>query len=117
LGNVLPALDLAEIRELTFEEPDMERYPSLALTYKALSTGGTMPCVLNAANEVAVEAFLEEKILFTDISMVVSETMAEHRVIKGETIEEVISASEWARQRAKEIAENKMEIKNGEYKT
>lgn len=115
-GNILPALDLAEVGELTFEEPDMERYPSLALTYKALRAGGTMPCVLNAANEVAVDAFLDENILFTDISMVVSETMAEHRVIRGETIEEVISASDWARKRAKEIVENKMEIKNGEYK-
>lgn len=115
-GNILPSLDLAAIRELTFEEPDMERYPSLALTYNALRAGGTMPCVLNAANEVAVDAFLDENILFTDISMVVSETMAEHRVIRGETIEEVISASEWARKRAKEIVENKMEIKNGEYK-
>ncbi|MBI5663727.1 MAG: 1-deoxy-D-xylulose-5-phosphate reductoisomerase [Nitrospirae bacterium] len=105
-GNVLPALNLAEIGELTFEEPDMERYPSLALTYKALRAGGTMPCVLNAANEIAVEAFLDGKILFTDISRIVSDTMSEHTVARGETIEEVISVSEWAKQRAKEIVEN-----------
>jgi len=105
-GNILPALNLAEIGELTFEEPDMERYPSLALIYEALRTGGTMPCVLNAANEIAVEAFLEEKILFTDISQVVSDTMAEHAVVRGETIEEVISASGWGRQKAAEIVEH-----------
>ncbi len=75
-----------------------------------------MPCVLNAANEIAVKAFLDEKILFTDISRVVSDTMAEHMVIKGETIEEVISASEWAKQRAKEIVENKKRKLNGENK-
>lgn len=105
-GNILPALNLAEIGELTFEEPDMERYPSLALIYEALRKGGTMPCVLNAANEIAVEAFLEEKILFTDISQVVSDTMAEHAVVRGETIEEVISASGWGRQKAAEIVEH-----------
>ncbi|RJR17493.1 MAG: 1-deoxy-D-xylulose-5-phosphate reductoisomerase [Nitrospiraceae bacterium] len=115
-GNILQSLDLARIGELTFEDPDVDRYPSLALTYKALRAGGTMPCVLNAANEVAVDSFLDGKILFTDISLLVSETMAEHRVISGDTIEEVISASEWARQRANEIVENKTGILNGERK-
>lgn len=101
--NVLPSLDLASIRELTFEEPDPERYPSLALTYKALRSGGTMPCVLNAANEVAVEAFLNEEIVFTEIFRVVSDTMAEHGVLRGETIQEVIRASDWAKKRAAEF--------------
>ncbi|MEW6599566.1 MAG: 1-deoxy-D-xylulose-5-phosphate reductoisomerase [Nitrospirota bacterium] len=107
VGNVLPSLDLAQIGELTFEEPDTERYPSLALTYKALRAGGTMPCVLNAANEVAVEAFLDEKILFTDITRIVSDTMDEHSVNSGETIEEVMAASEWAGRRTREIVANK----------
>ena len=107
-GNVLPPLNLAEIGELTFEEPDMEKYPSLALTYEALRAGGTMPCVLNAANEIAVEAFLNGKISFTDISRVVSDTMKEHRVMKGETIGEVIEASGWAKQKAGELVDNKI---------
>jgi 1-deoxy-D-xylulose-5-phosphate reductoisomerase len=102
-GNVLPSLDLAEIRELTFEEPDLKKYPSLVLTYNALRAGGTMPCVLNAANEVAVEAFLNERIPFTEISKIVSDTMAEHKVLAGETIEEVISVSNWAKLKAEEI--------------
>ncbi len=109
LGNVLPALDLAEVKELTFEEPDMKKYPSLSLTFDALRAGGTMPCVLNAANEIAVDAFLEEKIPFTGISSVVSDTMAEHEVLSGETIEEVINVSNWARQKTLEI----IDIRNG----
>ena len=105
LGKVLPTLDLAEIRELTFEGPDVKRFPSLAITYDALRAGGTMPCVLNAANEAAVEAFLDERIPFTDIFRVVSDTMAEHEVSDGETIQEVINVSEWAKEKAKEVIE------------
>ncbi len=104
-GNVLPSLNLAQIKELTFEEPDLKKYPSLGLTYDALNAGGTMPCVLNAANEIAVDAFLGEKISFSEIPRVVSETMAEHRVLKGESMEEILGASEWARQKAKEVIE------------
>jgi 1-deoxy-D-xylulose-5-phosphate reductoisomerase len=100
--NVLPVLDLAEIGELTFEKPDLENYPSLSLTYDALKIGGTMPCVLNAANEIAVEAFLEEKIPFTEITGIVGSTMDGHTVSEGSSIDEVMSASEWAKQRARE---------------
>jgi 1-deoxy-D-xylulose-5-phosphate reductoisomerase len=100
--NVLPVLDLAKIGELTFEEPDMEKYPSLNLTYDALKTGGTMPCVLNAANEIAVEAFLGEQIPFTEITAVVGSTMADHTVSEGGSIDEVVSVSEWAKRRARE---------------
>jgi 1-deoxy-D-xylulose-5-phosphate reductoisomerase len=105
LGNILPVLNLSEVKKLTFEEPDNEKYPSLSLTYDALRMGGTMPCVLNTANETAVEAFLNEKISFTEIPRVVSKTMAEHKVLKGESVEEVISVSNWARQKSEEIIE------------
>jgi 1-deoxy-D-xylulose-5-phosphate reductoisomerase len=101
--NVLQVLDLAKIGELTFEDPDMDKYPSLNLTYNALKTGGTMPCVLNAANEVAVEAFLDEKIPFTEITSIVDRTMADHDVSEGRSIDEVMSVSEWAKQRAGEF--------------
>ncbi len=103
LGDILPALDLAGIKKLTFEEPDRIKYPSLDLTYSALESGGTMPCVLNASNEVAVDAFLNEKISFTGIFRVVSGTMERHNVLKGDTIEEVTGASEWAKQKALEL--------------
>lgn len=101
--SVMPALSLADVAKLTFKKPDHEKYPSLSLTYDALKRGGTMPCVLNSSNEAAVEAFLNKKISFTAITRVVSKTMSEHSVLKGETIEEVLSASNWARQRAEEI--------------
>jgi 1-deoxy-D-xylulose-5-phosphate reductoisomerase len=102
-SDVLPMLNLAEVRELTFEEPDALRYPSLSLTYNAIRTGGTMPCVLNAANEVAVEAFLDKKITFTSIADVVSGTMAEHKAFNAVTIGETINASNWAKSKAAEI--------------
>jgi 1-deoxy-D-xylulose-5-phosphate reductoisomerase len=60
---------------------------------------------LNTANETAVEAFLNEKISFTEIPRVVSKTMAEHKVLKGESVEEVISVSNWARQKSEEVIE------------
>jgi 1-deoxy-D-xylulose-5-phosphate reductoisomerase len=109
LGGILPVLNLLEIKELTFEKPDVNKYPAITLTYDALKAGGTMPCVLNAANEAAVEAFLDEKISFTDISVVVSDTMAEHKILKGDTIEEVISVSAWARKKAEDIIKIKNE--------
>jgi 1-deoxy-D-xylulose-5-phosphate reductoisomerase len=66
------------VRDLTFEEPDLERFPSLALAYEAGRAGGTMPAVMNAANEVAVAAFLAGKIGFTAIPEIVSTVMHEH---------------------------------------
>lgn len=101
--GILPVLDLAEIGQLTFEEPDRKKYVSLDLTYDALKKGGTMPCVLNAANEVAVKAFLNEQIPFTGIPQVVSDTMLQHEVLKGDSIEEVLSASNWAKLKAEEL--------------
>lgn len=101
--GILPVLDLAEIGQLTFEEPDRKKYVSLDLTYDALKKGGTMPCVLNAANEVAVKAFLNEQIPFTGIPQVVSDTMLQHEVLKGDSIEEVLSASKWAKLKAEEL--------------
>jgi len=105
-AEVLPALNLSDVRELTFEAPDMKKHPSLSLSYDAIRTGGTMPCVLNAANEIAVEAFLDRRISFTSIPRVVSLTMAEHRVLMADTIEEIIKVSDWAKIKAVEIVEN-----------
>ncbi|MBL7049401.1 MAG: 1-deoxy-D-xylulose-5-phosphate reductoisomerase [Nitrospira sp.] len=93
-------LNLAEVGTLTFQEPDLLKYPALNITFDALRAGGTMPCVLNAANEVAVEAFLNNVISFRGISQLVSDTMAVHEVLPGDSIEEVIQASEWAKKRA-----------------
>ncbi len=105
--DVLPNLDLAEIHKLVFERPDHEKYPALSLTYDALKSGGTMPCVLNAANEVAVESFLNGEIPFTAIFMIVSDVMSEHNVLKGESIDEIMGASMWAQQCGRQLINQK----------
>jgi 1-deoxy-D-xylulose-5-phosphate reductoisomerase len=102
LANSLALLDLAQIGSLTFEAPDTERFPCLQYAIEALKTGGTMPTVLNAANEVAVEAFLCEEIRFTQIAEVIAETMAQHHptpLIPGE-LDNILAADSWARQKA-----------------
>jgi len=101
-----PPLDLGRIGRLTFEEPDMERFPGLRLGYEAARTGGTMPAVLNAANEVAVAAFLEGRIKFPDIPRVVAETMAAHAPRPLESLEQVLGVNRWARDFAAELVTN-----------
>jgi len=106
-SDVLPTLNLAEIHELVFEEIDHERYPSLSLAYNALRCGGTMPCVLNASNEVVVKSFLNGEVPFTAIPSVVSDVMSRHDVLKGDTIEEIIDVSIWAAEEAKTLIRDK----------
>ena len=75
LPSTFERLDFGKTTELTFEQPDMERFPNLQLAYQALTMGGNMPCVLNAANEVCVAAFLKEKIKFTEMSRLIERAM------------------------------------------
>jgi 1-deoxy-D-xylulose-5-phosphate reductoisomerase len=96
----LPALDLTRAGALEFHEPAHDRFPCLALAYRALRSGGTLPVVLNAANEVAVEAFLDSKLGFTAIPRVIQKTMDAHRVEPVSTIETVRQADRWAREQA-----------------
>lgn len=93
----LPSLDLASIGTLNFEAPDFQRFPLLTLAYDALKAGGTLPSVLNAANEVAVSAFLNERITFGNIEKIIKQTVDTHLPQKAETIDDVISADTWAR--------------------
>lgn len=93
-------LELATMGELTFEEPDMERFPCLELAYTALRAGGTMPAVLNAANEIAVQAFLDERIGLDEIARVNRAVMDEHEPAPADSLEAVTAADEWARGRA-----------------
>jgi len=99
----LPPLDLFAVGQLSFERPDLGRFPCLALAYDALKAGGTMPAVLNAANEVAVAAFLEGAIAFLDIPRVISRTMEAHRVQPLTSVDQVLAEDEAARRQAKEI--------------
>jgi 1-deoxy-D-xylulose-5-phosphate reductoisomerase len=93
----LPSLDLTRAGALEFLPPDRERFPCLQLAYDALAAGGTMPVALNAANEVAVDAFLAGKLAFPAIAQVIDETLAAHDVQPAESLEEVRRADQWAR--------------------
>ncbi len=96
----IPSLNLAKVKTLTFEEPDRRRFPCLGYAYAALKVGGTMPAVLNAANEEAVGAFLNRKIPFTAIHQVIRSTMKAHDVKPVYDIPDVMAADRWARERA-----------------
>jgi len=103
LEDASPALNLAQVGTLTFEEPDMDRFPCLAYAYDALKAGGSMPAVLSAANEVAVRYFLDERIGYNDIARVIKETMDGHTPSSIETVEDALKADLWARQEAERI--------------
>ena len=96
----LPSLDLTEIGKLTFCKPDHDRFPCLGLGYESLRIGGTMPAAMNAANEVAVDAFLQGGIRFTDISDIIRSTMQAHAPREVESIDVALEADRWAREKA-----------------
>jgi 1-deoxy-D-xylulose-5-phosphate reductoisomerase len=102
-----PSLDLGQIAQLTFEEPDLERFPSLRLGYEAAATGGTLPAVLNAANEVAVPAFLEGRLPFLGIPRVVEETMRAHTPMPIQDLAHVLGVNRWAREFAQQLIDKK----------
>lgn len=89
--------NLAKLANLTFEEPDEDRFPALGLARRAGNIGGTLPAVLNAANELAVEAFCQGKIRFDQISEVVARIMDRHPVINHPDLEQILAADTWAR--------------------
>jgi 1-deoxy-D-xylulose-5-phosphate reductoisomerase len=98
-----PLLDLGKIGKLTFFPPDSEKFPCLQLAYDALAGGAGLPATLNAANEVAVHAFLNNQIAFLDISKVIEETMTAYSPKPLSTIEDVLDVDQWARRTAEEI--------------
>jgi len=90
-------LDLVALGTLSFESPDFKQFSCLNLAYQALRIGGTMPAVLNAVNEIAVQAFLEDRIPFTHIAEVNERTMTRHQVIVHPSLDEILEADHWAR--------------------
>lgn len=102
----LPRLELFTIQTLTFQEPDLDRFPCLKLAFTACRAGGTMPTVLNAANEVAVQAFLDNRIPFGGIPRLVSLVMEEHALDSGAELEAILEADAWARRRTEEEISN-----------
>ncbi len=99
----LPSLDLTEIAKLTFCKPDHERFPCLSLGYESLRIGGTMPATMNAANEIAVEAFLNGGIRFTNIVEIIRSTMDDHSPREIDTLEDALEADRWAREKAESL--------------
>lgn len=92
-----PAPDFAALGTLSFEDPDLAKFPCLALAFSACEAGGTMPAVLNAANEVAVASFLEERIPFTAIPEVIESAMDRHLGTNRPSLSDVLDADRWAR--------------------
>tara|TARA_B100001142_G_scaffold330034_1_gene395777 strand:- start:1147 stop:2301 length:1155 start_codon:yes stop_codon:yes gene_type:complete len=99
----LPSLDLASMSDLTFEAPDLEKFPCLQLAMDAMKIGETMPAVLNAANEVAVQAFLEEQIPYKEISEIIRMVMHNHRPVPLKEIQNILDADLWAREESTKI--------------
>lgn len=104
MASPSPRLDLAQVAQLTFEAPDPVRFPALRLAREALAAGGSAPTVLNAANEVAVEAFLQQQIGFLDIASIVEQTLAELPFQPIHNLEDVHNFDKRARETAARLA-------------
>lgn len=96
-------LNIFDVRRMDFEEPNLQRFPCLRLAYKAIHAGGTMPTVLNAANEIAVEAFLDRRVKFTDIPIIIERAMDSIAVTTANSLEVILDHDHKARTVAKEI--------------
>ena len=105
VASGMPRLDLAQVGRLTFRAPDEGRFPCLRLAREAAVTGGTLPAVMNAADEVAVEAFLGGRLSFAGIWRTVGQVMAAHTVCACGDLETVVEADAWARRKAKGVIE------------
>jgi len=88
---------------LSFQEPDLVKFPCLAMAFAACETGGSLPAVLNAANEVAVHGFLNQEIGFVDIALVIRQTMDKHPVVSDPGLSEILAADQWARGVARDV--------------
>ncbi len=103
LEDSLPQLDLTKLESLHFEEPNLKKFPCLELGYISSKIGGTMPAVLNAANEIAVAAFLNKKIGFLQIPAAIEKTMRAHTLVHKPNLKDILDANSWAREFAANI--------------
>ncbi len=106
-NNNYTRLDFTRISQLTFKKPNFTKFSCIKLAYKALDINGTMPAVLNGANEIAVNAFLNKQINITDIPIIIQNIMKEHKAMPNPSINDILDADRWARQRALSLCENK----------
>ena len=105
-GSLLAPLDLTQCGALEFQQPDIERFPCLRLAYDALVVGGTMPVALNAANEIAVDAFLTGRLPFPAIAQVIEATLAAHDVQRTDSLAGVREADRWAREYSRALTDS-----------
>ncbi|MBU4362528.1 1-deoxy-D-xylulose-5-phosphate reductoisomerase [bacterium] len=98
--NNFSRLELTKIGQLTFKKPNFNKFPCIKLAYQALEIGGTMPAVLNGANEIAVNAFLNSQISFSAIPLIIQNIMKEHKPKYNPNISDILDADYWARERA-----------------
>ena len=103
LPNVFPRIDFYKLGALHFEQPDLVKFPCLGLAYEAARELGTLPCVLNAANEVAVGEFLKENLKFTNIPKVVEKVMRNHKNKRSFSLSDIQVADNWARIEATKV--------------
>lgn len=102
----LAPVDFYKLGKLTFSRPDTKKFPALSLAFYAAEMGGTLPCVMNAADEEAVEAFLSGRLRFLKIYDVVEKVVLKHRVIKSPALDDILKTDLWARQEARRIIFN-----------
>ena len=100
ISNNFSRLELTKIDQLTFKKPNFNKFPCIKLAYQAIELGGTMPAVLNGANEIAVNAFLNNQIKFTAIPQIIQDTMKEHKINHNPDINDILDADCWAREKA-----------------
>jgi 1-deoxy-D-xylulose-5-phosphate reductoisomerase len=103
IHNDLPSLNIAKTRNLEFFKPDIKKFPCLGIASAAGLCGGTAPAVLNAADEVAVSAFMENKIRFIDLPEIIEKILARHDSIKDPSLDDILQADLWARKETKKI--------------
>ena len=103
--NTLPPLDFSKLAKLEFFTPRYADFPALNLARRAGETGGTLPAVMNAGNEVAVAAFLDRQVSFPQIWQIVERTMNEHASVAHADLEAILAADQWARAKARECVE------------
>lgn len=107
----MPVPDFAKIASLKFESPDFDKFPCLSLAFHACRIGHTLPAVLNAANEVAVQAVLEKRIAFVSIPEIIEKTMDKHSLEKNPDLSDIIEADKWARQKAADFIKKSVSLK------
>ncbi|MEW8028650.1 MAG: 1-deoxy-D-xylulose-5-phosphate reductoisomerase [Candidatus Thiodiazotropha sp.] len=108
IDSGVDSLNLFQVARLDFDQPDLQRYPCLKLAYQAIQSGGTASVILNAANEVAVEAFLAERLAFTDIAWVVDETLQRLSVENGDDLDTLLDIDRQGRAIAEQVAQNRV---------